>query len=64
MTQKVSAEAIKDARHRAGLTQKEAGELVFVARRTWQDWECGTSAIPGAAWQLFQIKTSLMAVQS
>jgi len=48
---------IAQARHRAGHTQTQAGELVGGTLRTWQDWEAGRRAMPGAAWELYQLKT-------
>lgn len=48
---------IKKARQAAGLTQKQAGEVVRAKRRTWQDWELGNRNMPIAKWELFMIKT-------
>jgi hypothetical protein len=56
-------EEIRQAREAAGLTQTEAGKLVYTQCRVWQQWE----AIPGtqgyrrmhpAFWELFNIKTN------
>ena len=47
---------IREARHRAGLTQAAAGALIGATRRTWQDWEAGRRNMPPAKWELFQIK--------
>lgn len=47
---------IKEARHRAGLTQSQAAALVGGSRRTWQNWELGVVPMPMAKWELFQIK--------
>jgi len=52
---------IRKAREEAGLTQTEAGELVYTECRVWQQWE----AVPGtpshrrmhpAFWDLFNRK--------
>lgn len=60
MRQKIVSPAdIAAAREAAGLTQEQAAVLVHVKRRTWQDWELGIATIPGAAWELFCIKTGL-----
>ncbi|WP_408611822.1 helix-turn-helix domain-containing protein [Chitiniphilus purpureus] len=48
---------IREARHNAGLTQTQAAELVHARMRAWQEWEAGNRAMPGAAWELFLIKT-------
>lgn len=48
---------IRSARLVAGLTQKDAGELVGGGERTWQDWERGQRAMPASARELFLIKT-------
>lgn len=37
---------IKDARERAGLTRKEASDLLKVPYRTWQNWELGVRECP------------------
>ena len=48
---------IREARHRAGLTQSQAAGLVGVKLRAWQYWEAGGRGMPASAWELFQIKT-------
>lgn len=50
---------IRAARKAAGMTQAEAGALVYHARRSWQDWERGERAMDQAVFELFQIKTGL-----
>jgi DNA-binding transcriptional regulator YiaG len=51
---------IRAARDRAGLTMKEAAELIYSTLRTWQDWEAegdtNRRMHPGL-FELFQIKT-------
>ena len=47
---------IREARALLGLTQADTATLLHVARRTFQDWERGKAACPGAAWELMQIK--------
>lgn len=47
---------IREARHRAGLTQAQAGEIIGATRRAWQEWEGGRRNMPPAKWELFQIK--------
>lgn len=49
-------EVIRITREYWGFTQAEAGAKVYVAGRTWQKWESGESKMPGAAWELFNIK--------
>ena len=41
----------------AGLTQAEAANMCHVPLRTLQRWLSGQSRMPGAAWELLQIKT-------
>jgi len=52
---------IKTARESVGLSQARAAEVVFVATRTWEDWESeivDRRMGPGL-WQLFCIKVGL-----
>ena len=49
---------IKEARQATGLSQKDAGEKIHSAMRTWQDWEAGKRKMHPAFWELFQIKTN------
>lgn len=56
------AAEIRAARVAAGLTQTEAGELVYSSLRTWQQWE---SEEPGdqrrmhpGLWELWQLKVA------
>lgn len=55
--QSPTPDAVTESRLRARLTQEEAGALVFVSRRTWQDWERGIAAMHPGLWELFLIKT-------
>lgn len=48
---------IKTARIEAGLTQKEAGQLIHYSARTWEKWEAGARAMTPAAWELFKMKS-------
>ena len=36
-----SHESIRKARSNAGLTQREAANLIGYSRRSWQEWESG-----------------------
>lgn len=49
--------AIKEARKVAGLSQSEAGAVVYVSRRAWQKYEDGTNAMKLGLWELFRFKT-------
>jgi DNA-binding XRE family transcriptional regulator len=51
--QQPTPEQVKEARAKAGLTQKKAGELVHAALKTWQHWEYGRYPMPLVAWELF-----------
>ena len=48
---------IKAARKAASLTQSEAGRIVYVSARGWQDWERGVRPIDMNAWENFLRKT-------
>jgi DNA-binding transcriptional regulator YiaG len=47
---------IREARHRAGLTQSQAAALVGVQPRAWRYWEGGGRKMGAGVWELFQIK--------
>lgn len=47
---------IRAKREAAGLTQTQAGALVFVTLRGWQAWEAGERPMHPAFWELFGIK--------
>ncbi len=54
------AEFLKLIRHTAGFKrQEDAARVVSVPRRTWQNWETGSSELPRAALELFCWKTKL-----
>lgn len=44
------------ARITLGLTTTEAGQLVHVTRRTWENWEAGVVRMPAAKRELFVSK--------
>lgn len=48
---------VRALRLRFDLTQEDAGALVHVSRRTWQDWERGVADMHPGLWELFNIKT-------
>lgn len=52
-------EQISAARHRSGLTQAEAAELVKASYRTWQDWEAGKTSMHPGLWLLFKLRTGM-----
>lgn len=52
-------EQIRAAREGAGLTQTDAGDLVFSTLRTWQNWESGIRPMSPAMWALFRHHLSL-----
>ncbi|QMV33504.1 hypothetical protein 8G_00072 [Ralstonia phage Hyacinthe] len=51
-----TAQQVREAREAAGLTQTEAGALVYSALRAWQQWEAGDRRMHPALWELFRIK--------
>ena len=48
------------ARQSARLTQAAAARLIWVARRTWQDWEHGIARMHPAHWYAFNGRVSNM----
>lgn len=52
--------AIRDARKAAGLTQEQAGALVYASGRLWRYWEAGEHRMPPGLWELFQIKARIL----
>jgi len=48
---------IREARIRAGLTQRGAAELIGVTLRAWQYWEAGERNVEARTWELFLIKS-------
>ena len=47
---------IVGVRINAGLTQKQAAELIYSALRTWQQWEAGDRRMHPGLWELFTAK--------
>ena len=47
---------ILQAREAEGLTQDQAGTLLYSGRRTWQDWEAGERRMHPASLELFTVK--------
>lgn len=47
---------IRAAREAAGLTQTEAGAVIYCTLRAWQDWESGERRMHPAMWELWKIK--------
>ncbi len=52
-------EVIKAARHAHGLTQTQAGALVYASCRCWQAWEGGERCMHPAIWELWILKASM-----
>lgn len=53
-------EAILQAREAAGLSQSEAGALIYSGLRSWQHWEWGTRRMHPGLFELFLKKTGQM----
>ena len=49
-------EEIRGLREKAGLTQTQAGGLVYASLRAWQDYESGARRMHPAIFELFRIK--------
>ena len=58
-----SPEQIKAVRKKAGLTQKEAAELISYSKRAWQDWEQGRKPMRDAVMDFFLLKLALRDAQ-
>ena len=52
-----SPEQIRAARETLGLTQTEAGALIYVGLRAWQQYEAGDRRLHPGLWELWRIKT-------
>lgn len=63
MSTKPTPEEIREARKRAGLTQKQAGALVHATDRAWRYWEAGERDMSPLAWEQFQTKTETKRVE-
>lgn len=48
---------VREARHQAGLTQKELAKLLGVSTRAVQHWEGGTTRISLPTLELLRLKT-------
>lgn len=46
---------VRAARVAAGLTQRQAADLIYGSLRTWQEWEWGERRMHPAMWRLFRI---------
>lgn len=51
---------IRAARTAAGLTQTEAGAVIYCTLRGWQDWESGARRMHPALWELWRIKRGII----
>lgn len=52
-----SSDEVKAVRKNAGLTQAEAGRVVYVSERGWQNWELEGAKMPPGLYELFLLKT-------
>lgn len=51
-------EEIRAARLTAGLTVRQACEMVHASPRSWQNYEAGDRVMHPAIWELFRIKVA------
>lgn len=49
-------EQVRQARIKAGLTQKAAGALIYKTQKAWQNYEIGRRSMDYALFELFQMK--------
>lgn len=57
----ITPEMVLSARTTANLTQKESAAVVYVDERTWQRWESGDRKMNRNVYELFLIKTGIIA---
>lgn len=53
----ITPEQIKAARKASGLSQEQAGAVVYSTGSAWQKWELGDRKMPRAKYELFIEKT-------
>ena len=51
---------VREARAKAGHTQHQAAQTLYVEDRTWQRWEAGVSGMAPAFWELYLLKTGVI----
>jgi DNA (cytosine-5)-methyltransferase 1 len=51
-----TSQQIRKARERAGLSRKDAADLIYKSVRTWEKWENGERTMDPAFWELWQRK--------
>ena len=51
---------IRAARTAAGLTQTEAGAIIYSSLRAWQNWEAGVRHMHPQLWESWQAKILLL----
>jgi len=52
----VTAEELLELRQKAGHTQQEAADFLYVTKRTYQNWEYNKSRMPFAFYELYELK--------
>ena len=57
----ITPEMVIEVRTIANLTQKESAAIVYVDERTWQRWESGDRKMNRNVYELFLIKTGIIA---
>ena len=55
----IAPETFRQARLAAGLTQREAAELLGVKLRRWEAWEQGENPMHQVFWDTFTLKLRL-----
>ncbi len=53
--------AIRRARLMLGLTQAQAGAIVYRTMRTWNSWERGNKPMDPLVWEIWQVKSAKVA---
>lgn len=53
-----AAAAISAGREAAGLTQRQAGALIYRSAEVWASWERGRRPLDPALWELWQLRAA------
>lgn len=53
-----AASEIRNGREAAGLTQRQAGALVYRSPEVWASWERGRRPMDPALWELWQLRAA------
>ncbi|HBJ74658.1 MAG TPA: hypothetical protein DDY86_03875 [Syntrophaceae bacterium] len=55
----MTADQLREARRKAGITMKQSADESGTPYRTWQDWEGGKNRVPGIAFGWLKLYTQI-----